>query len=66
MSKIITYQEAEELVNKAVETVNCGSLYQGEWFKAHLSEVVAIFPEVREHLKERIRMLEIYKEKGLL
>lgn len=61
-----TYEQAEKIVDKAIEAVNCEPCYQAAFLKNYLSELVAIFPQVREHTEQRTRMLKIYKEKGLI
>lgn len=62
-----TYQQAEKMVDEVLEAVNCEPpSCQAAFLKNYLSELVAIFPKVREHAQERTRMLKIYKEKGLL
>jgi len=62
----IPYDQAEKIVDNILVTVGCEERYQGIFFKSYLSELIAIFPEVREHTEERTRMLKLYKEKGLL
>jgi hypothetical protein len=62
----IPYDQAEQIINELLSTTNCASIYQGEWLRIYIAELIAIFPEVREHTEERTRMLKLYKEKGLL
>ena len=62
----ITYHQAEEKVNELLSATNCVSIYQGEWLRSYLSELISTFPEVREHIEERTRMVKLYIEKGLL
>jgi hypothetical protein len=62
----ITYDQAEQIISKLLNTANCASIYQDEWLRSYLSELISTFPEVREHIEERIHMLKLYKEKGLL
>lgn len=62
-----TYQQAEKIVDEALEAVNCEPpSCQAAFLKNYLSELVAIYPQIREHTNSRTRMLKIYKEKGLL
>lgn len=61
-----TYEQAEKIVDNAIVAVGCQEEYQAAFLKNYLSELVAIFPQVREHTEQRNRMLKIYKEKGLL
>jgi len=62
----IPYDQAEKIVDNVLVAVGCEEYCQGTFLKNYLSELIAIFPEVREHIEERIRMLKLYKEKGLL
>ena len=61
-----TYGQAEKIVDNVIVAVGCQEEYQAAFLKNYLSELVAIFPKVREHAQERTRMLKIYKKKGLL
>jgi hypothetical protein len=61
-----TYQQAEKIVDNVLVAVGCEEYCQAIFFKNYLSELIAIFPEVREHTEHRIHMLKLYKEKGLL
>lgn len=67
LMKQIPYDQAEKIVSEVFVAVGCKSeIFEAEFLKSYLCELVAIFPEVREHTEERTRMLKLYKEKGLL